>query len=58
VLGWSIDPYSACDTLRRTIHAVPANKVFAFGGDTFWPSASVAYATQAARGSPVPLRPR
>ena len=45
--AWSIDPYSACDTLRRTIHAVPANKVFAFGGDTFWPSASVAYATQA-----------
>ena len=45
--AWSIDPYSACDTLRRTIHAVPANKVFAFGGDTFWPSASVAYAAQA-----------
>lgn len=20
--AWSIDPYSACDTLRRTIHAV------------------------------------
>ena len=45
--AWSIDPYSACDMLRRTIHAVPANKVFAFGGDTFWPSASVAYAAQA-----------
>lgn len=29
--AWSIDPYSACDTLRRAIHAVPANKVFAFG---------------------------
>jgi hypothetical protein len=45
--AWSIDPYSACDTLRRAIHAVPANKIFAFGGDTFWPSASVAYAAQA-----------
>ena len=45
--AWSIDPYSACDTLRRTIHAVPSNKVFVFGGDAFWPSASVAYAAQA-----------
>ena len=45
--AWSIDPYSACDTLRRAIHAVPSNKVFAFGGDTLWPSASVAYAAQA-----------
>ena len=45
--AWSIDPYSACDTLRRIIHAVPSNKVFAFGGDAWWPSASVAYAAQA-----------
>ena len=45
--AWSIDPYSACDALRRTIHAVPANKVFAFGGDTTWPAAAVAYSTQA-----------
>jgi predicted TIM-barrel fold metal-dependent hydrolase len=45
--AWSIDPYSACDTLRRAIHAVPSNKIFAFGGDTGWPSASVAYAAQA-----------
>jgi hypothetical protein len=45
--AWSIDPYSACDTLRRAIHAVPSNKVFAFGGDAWWPSASVAYAAQA-----------
>jgi predicted TIM-barrel fold metal-dependent hydrolase len=44
--AWSIDPLSACDTLRRTIHAVPSNKVFAFGGDSWWPSASVAYAAQ------------
>ncbi len=45
--AWSIDPYSAGDTLRRIIHAVPSNKVFAFGGDSWWPSASVAYAAQA-----------
>jgi hypothetical protein len=25
---------------------VPSNKVFAFGGDSWWPSASVAYAAQ------------
>ena len=29
------------------IHAVPANKLFAFGGDTCWPAAAVAYAAQA-----------
>jgi predicted TIM-barrel fold metal-dependent hydrolase len=45
--AWSIDPYSASDTLRRCIHAVPANKIFAFGGDTFWPTGAVAYASQA-----------
>lgn len=45
--AWSIDPYGASDALRRAIHAAPAHKVFAFGGDTFWPSAAVAYASQA-----------
>jgi hypothetical protein len=45
--AWSIDPYSAADALRRAIHAAPAHKVFAFGGDTSWPSAAVAYAAQA-----------
>jgi predicted TIM-barrel fold metal-dependent hydrolase len=45
--AWSIDPLSAGDTLRRAIHAVPSHKVFAFGGDSWWPSASVAYAAQA-----------
>jgi hypothetical protein len=47
--AWSIDPYSACEFVRRMIHAVPANKLFVFGGDTGWPSASVAYARQARR---------
>ncbi len=45
--AWSIDPYSSCDFVRRMIHAAPSNKLFAFGGDTSWPNASVAYAVQA-----------
>ncbi|MEA3335081.1 MAG: amidohydrolase family protein [Chloroflexota bacterium] len=45
--AWSIDPYSASDFLRRCIHAVPANKIFAFGGDTRWPGTVVGYAAQA-----------
>ncbi|MCC6442748.1 MAG: amidohydrolase family protein [Armatimonadetes bacterium] len=45
--AWSIDPYSACDFVRRIIHTAPSNKLFVFGGDTFWPNASVAYAMQA-----------
>jgi predicted TIM-barrel fold metal-dependent hydrolase len=45
--AWSIDPYTTRDFVRRMIHAVPANKLFAFGGDTAWPSAVVAYAAQA-----------
>jgi hypothetical protein len=47
--AWSIDPYSAGDFVRRFIHTVPVNKLFVFGGDTGWPSASVAYAKQARR---------
>ena len=45
--AWSIDPYSAGDFVRRYIHAAPANKLFIFGGDTFWPMGAVAYAHQA-----------
>jgi uncharacterized protein len=48
--AWSINPYSATDFVRRFLHAVPANKLFAYGGDTSWPTASVAYAAQARRG--------
>ncbi len=47
--AWSIDPYSSCDFVRRFLHAVPANKLFAFGGDTGWPTSSAAYAMQARR---------
>jgi predicted TIM-barrel fold metal-dependent hydrolase len=45
--AWAIDPFSACDFVRRMIHAVPAHKLFAFGGDTHWPNATLAYAIQA-----------
>ncbi len=47
--AWSIDPYSSRDFLRRFLHAVPSNKLFAFGGDTGWPTGTVAYAIQARR---------
>lgn len=47
--AWAIDPYSSCDFARRFLHAVPANKLFAFGGDTAWPTSSAAYAFQARR---------
>jgi predicted TIM-barrel fold metal-dependent hydrolase len=48
--AWSIDPFSAANFVRQCIHAVPANKLFIYGGDTFWPTASVAYAAQARQG--------
>ena len=48
--AWSINPYAASDFVRRFLHAVPANKLFGFGGDSFWPCSSVAYAMQARQG--------
>ncbi len=45
--AWSIDPYSSRDFLRRFLHAVPSNKLFAFGGDTGWPTGALAYSIQA-----------
>jgi uncharacterized protein len=48
--AWSIDPYSSADFVRRFLHAVPSNKLFGFGGDTFWPTAAIAYSIQARRG--------
>ena len=47
--AWSIDPYSAGDFVRRCLHSVPSNKIFVFGGDTFWPGTVLAYAAQARR---------
>jgi len=48
--AWSIDPYSSTDFVRRFLHALPRNKLFAFGGDTFWPTSAVAYSIQARHG--------
>ncbi|MEZ6192015.1 MAG: amidohydrolase family protein [Phycisphaerales bacterium] len=48
--AWSIDPYSARHCVRKLIHAVPTNRVFGFGGDTFWPTAAYAYSLQARAG--------
>ena len=48
--AWSIDPYSSADFVRRFLHAVPSSKLFGFGGDTFWPTAAIAYSIQARRG--------
>jgi len=45
--AWSIDPRASADFVRRMIHAVPSNKLFAFGGDTNWATAAVGYAAQA-----------
>jgi uncharacterized protein len=45
--AWSIDPHSSVDFVRRYLHAAPANKLFAFGGDTRWPTSAYAYALQA-----------
>ncbi len=47
--AWSIDPYSASNFVRRFMHTVPINKLFIFGGDTWWASSSVAYAAQSRR---------
>src|SRR5436309_610089 len=48
--AWSIDPYTSAVFVRRFLHAVPSNKLFGFGGDTFWPTSAVAYSIQARRG--------
>ena len=48
--AWSINPLASTDFVRRFIHAVPANKLLGFGGDSRWPAASVAYSLQARQG--------
>jgi predicted TIM-barrel fold metal-dependent hydrolase len=48
--AWSINPHDATDFLRRVLHGVPLNKLFLFGGDSFYPAASVGYAAQARAG--------
>jgi hypothetical protein len=48
--AWAIDPSSTVDFVRRMIHTCPTHKLFAFGGDTFYPEATVAFAIQAREG--------
>jgi uncharacterized protein len=48
--AWSIDPRSTGEFVRTFIHTAPANKLFVFGGDSFWPHAACAYAWQARTG--------
>jgi hypothetical protein len=45
--AWSINPRAGVEFVRAFLHAAPANKLFAFGGDTRWPTSAVAYALQA-----------
>lgn len=47
--AWSIDPVGTRAFVRRFLHSVPWNKLFAFGGDTGWPTSSWAYGLQARR---------
>jgi predicted TIM-barrel fold metal-dependent hydrolase len=47
--AWSVDPRSTTEFVRRTIHAVPSHKLFAYGGDSWWPNAAYAYSIQARR---------
>lgn len=44
--AWSIDPLATATFVRRAIHTVPINKLFAFGGDAAWPTQTVGYADQ------------
>jgi hypothetical protein len=45
--AWSVNPMAGADFVRRYLHAAPLNKLFAFGGDTKWPTSAYAYSLQA-----------
>ena len=47
--AWAINPFATRDFIRRFLHAVPMNKLFAFGDDTTTPSMAYAYAIQMRR---------
>jgi predicted TIM-barrel fold metal-dependent hydrolase len=47
--AWSVNPFTACDVVRRFIHSVPSQKLFGFGGDTSFPTMALAYSIQARR---------
>jgi hypothetical protein len=44
--AWAVNPLASKDFVRRFLHAVPLNKLFAFGDDTSTPSMAYAYAVQ------------
>ncbi|WP_041678984.1 amidohydrolase family protein [Rhizobium etli] len=45
--AWSLNPLATSRFVLSMINAVPSNKIFAFGGDSRLPAASVGYAFQA-----------
>jgi uncharacterized protein len=47
--AWSLDPRTTAEFVRRFLRAVPSNKLFAFGGDTQWPTNALALSVQARR---------
>lgn len=47
--AWAINPLASKDFVRRFLHAVPMNKLFAFGDDATTPSTAYAYAVQMRR---------
>jgi hypothetical protein len=47
--AWALNPLASKDFVRRFLHAVPLNKLFAFGDDTSTPSMAYAYAVQMRR---------
>ncbi|HYJ12948.1 MAG TPA: amidohydrolase family protein [Thermomicrobiales bacterium] len=46
---WALNPLASKGFVRRFLHAVPLNKLFAFGDDTGTPSMAYAYAVQMRR---------
>jgi predicted TIM-barrel fold metal-dependent hydrolase len=47
--AWSLNPLASMDFVRQFLHAVPLNKLFAFGDDTGTPTMAYAYAMQMRR---------
>ena len=47
--AWALNPFASKDFVRRFLHAVPLNKLFAFGDDATTPSMAYAYAVQMRR---------
>ncbi|MGN6031934.1 MAG: amidohydrolase family protein, partial [Thermomicrobiales bacterium] len=47
--AWALNPHATSDLVRRFLHAVPVNRLFAFGDDTNTPSMAYAYTVQMRR---------